>query len=74
MEFAVTLQYPNGRRYNTVLFTDQAPQQGTEFELYGRTWCVTGLIDSTRSPAQFRRKVDPKGESTRILCVCVDVD
>jgi hypothetical protein len=65
MVFAVTLEYPNGRRYDTALTIDQAPKQGTEFELYG-------LINRTRTPAQFRRKVDPKAESTRILCVCVD--
>jgi hypothetical protein len=73
MEFAVTLQYPNGRRYNTLLFTDQAPQQGTEFELYGRTWRVIGLLDSSRIDSHHRR-VDPRAESTRILCLCVDVD
>jgi hypothetical protein len=72
MVFAVTLEYPNGRRYDTALTIDQAPKQGTEFELYGRTWRVAGLINRTRTPAQFRRKVDPKAESTRILCVCVD--
>jgi hypothetical protein len=71
MEFAVTLQYPNGRRYHTVLTIDQAPQRGTTFEMHGHTWLVAGLLDS-KHPDHLRRKVDPKAESTRVLCVCID--
>jgi hypothetical protein len=70
VEFAVTLEYPNGRRHDTVLHRDRAPTPGTEFEMHGHSWRVVGLID-TEHPDRLRRRVDPKADSTRILCVCV---
>jgi GNAT superfamily N-acetyltransferase len=71
MQFAVALQYPNGRTVEAVLTSHRAPEQGTQFEMHGHTWVVTGLVDS-RHADRLRRKVDPKAESTRILCVRVD--
>ena len=71
VEFAVTLQYPNGRKYDTVLTTDQAPQQGTTFEMHGHRWIVSGLVD-TRHGGRIRREVNPAGDSTRVLCVRAD--
>jgi uncharacterized protein YifN (PemK superfamily) len=71
VEFAVTLQYPNGRRYDAVLTTDQAPQQGTTFVMHGHRWIVSGLIDM-RHRDRLRREVDPAGKSTRVLCVRAD--
>jgi hypothetical protein len=72
MEFAITLQYPNGRRYNTALTSAQVLVRGTKFEMHGRIWRVAGLVDSSRRPDEVRGKVDPAAESTRVLCVCVE--
>ena len=70
MEWAVTLEYPNGRRHDTVVHRDQAPERGAVFEMHGHTWRVTGLI-STEHPDRLHRRIDPKADTTRILCVCV---
>jgi hypothetical protein len=56
MEFAVALQYPNGRTYETVLSFDGPLERGTEFERYGHTWRVADLLDSSDSD-EFRRRV-----------------
>jgi hypothetical protein len=66
MVFAVALQYPNGRTAEVLLDRAETPRPGTVFEMYGRKWRVTGVIDSDR-----RRHVDPADESTRYACVCV---
>jgi hypothetical protein len=71
MEIAVALQYPNGRRCETVLTSAQVPVRGMEFEMYGHTWRAIGLRDF-KHVDRLRRKVDPAAESTRVLCVCVD--
>jgi hypothetical protein len=70
MELHVTLQYPNGRKHETVLTSAQAPERGTQFEMYGHAWRVVEFPDS-RYTDMLHRQVDPAGESTRILCVCV---
>ena len=65
------LEYPNGRRYDTVLTTDEVLQKGTTFEMHGHGWTVFGLVDSRRRD-RLRREVDPAAESTRVLCVRAD--
>jgi hypothetical protein len=71
MVFLVELKYPNGRRHDAVLDRPEPLVVGSEFEMFGHRWRVTGLADS-RHADRFRRKVDPKAESTRALCVRVD--
>jgi hypothetical protein len=70
MEFAVTLRYPNGRTYETVIDRDRALALGTEFEMHGHTWRVAGLLNS-KHKARLPRKDDSPAESTRVLCVYV---
>ncbi len=61
MEVLVSLQYSNGRIYETSYVTSLALRAGSEFDLHGRHWLVVGL-------AKQQRRGDPN-TPPRTLCV-----
>ena|SRR5713101_3811170 len=65
VEVLVALRYPNGRIYETVYDTVRPIEGGTEFELYGHTWRVVGLLEK-------HRVYVPPARPPRILCVAVE--
>jgi beta-xylosidase len=65
VEVLVSLQYSNGRIYETSYVTSVALNAGSEFDLHGRHWLVVGLAKQ-----QTRR--DPN-TPPRTLCVSTGV-
>ena len=61
MEVLVSLQYSNGRIYETSYVTSVELSTGSEFDLHGRHWLVVGL-------AKQQRRGDPN-TPPRTLCV-----
>lgn len=61
MTSQIVLEYPNGRRYATVVTGDVG--SGFEFELYGRRWQALGPLQDWQTRNQAKLKPSP------ILCI-----